>query len=591
MINCDTARSELIADFTGYPEHMAVINNSFEELDIALAADDGDCDVEHHRGDTPLALAIRLHRTEIVDYLLAIGSPVNAVTRRGQTAGEVAARCGNQVIMAAFIQAGLNVQARSMDAHSTLCHFAAQNTDAGVLRLLIEAAAPFDERNSRGELPIDYAACNENEQVMSTLLAAGCSLESKRCALNAARNSNHMVLAMLIAAGADITACDVFGFAPIHYAACNPNVAVVRLLLDAGVNVNVLDRDGENPLFKACEKNPNMEVFDALLAAGVEWRDVAPRRNICHAVANNTNVAIVQRVIDRGVDLNMPILGRMTPVMIAARESTSAVVSLLLHAGADVHATASEIATRSTVCEQACWNVEHPGIMRLLIAAGAHVGVDVLSSAICRSNIDAVQALIDAGMNVAQEVNTNPLLLFDYVNKHTHQMLEFLMRHGVDFRALSDRGHRKEWHVSSAILAVLFARGADLNARFPDEQRAIWAQSDATATLVAIGVEPRWRGRGVFRAIEECFVSVVSQDSVPRRHVAWACSFVAQRQFELLKMRALQVCVGLHALHFPALVTCEILANAFAPLESLVAFHRVWAIVTTIKHFREQKRM
>jgi hypothetical protein len=27
---------------------MAVVNDSIEELDIALAADDGDCNVEHH---------------------------------------------------------------------------------------------------------------------------------------------------------------------------------------------------------------------------------------------------------------------------------------------------------------------------------------------------------------------------------------------------------------------------------------------------------------------------------------------------------------------------------------------------------------
>jgi ankyrin repeat protein len=59
---------------------------------------------------------------------------------------------------------------------------------------------------------------------------------------------------MLIAAGANISVCDFMGRAPIHLAARNPNVAVVRLLLDAGVDVNVVDNDGENALFKACER-------------------------------------------------------------------------------------------------------------------------------------------------------------------------------------------------------------------------------------------------------------------------------------------------------------------------------------------------
>jgi hypothetical protein len=92
-----------------------------------------------------------------------------------------------------------------------------------------------------------------------------------------------------------------------------------------------------------------------------------------------------------------------------------------------------------------------------------------------------------------------------------------------------------------------------------------------------------------FREDERCFLSVVGRNIVPHRHVAWACSRVAQQQFELLKMRALQVCGGLQARQLPALVACEILPHAFAPLESLVAFHRVWAIVTTIKHFRERR--
>jgi hypothetical protein len=66
--------------------------------------------------------------------------------------------------------------------------------------------------------------------------------------------------------------------------------------------------------------------------------------------------------------------------------------------------------------------------------------------------------------------------------------------------------------------------------------------------------------------------------------LAWACHQIAERQFELFRLRAFHVCVGLERRQLPALVTCEILARAFA-----VAFHRVWAIVTTVKHFREPR--
>jgi ankyrin repeat protein len=573
--------SELIAAFSCYPEHMAVINDSIEELDIALAADDGDCNVEHHDGDTPLILAIRLHRMQIIEHLLAVGANVNLeTTRLRPTAPEVAAQFGNERIMQLLLQAGANVQAPSR--RRDLCHFAARNTDAGVLRLLADARVPVDEPDRSGVRSIEYAAKNKNELIMSCLLTAGCSVESF-CLSAAASNSNHKVMAMLIAAGANISVCDFGGCLPILYAALNPNVAVVRVLLDAGVDVNVLDSDGENALFNACEKNPNMEVFDALLAAGVEWREVANRRTICHAVVKNSNAAIVQRVIERGVDVNALDSNKQTPVMIAAQESTAAVVSLLLQAGADVQTT-------DRLCGIACRN-KNAGVMRLLIAAGSPFNIHTLAEAIKASNVDAVQALIDAGMNVAQEVNANPHLLCDNDCRHPRELLELLVRCGVDFREFVDKlPLDRRWRASTPLLALLFALGADLNAKFPDERRPIeTVESDTTVTLVALGLDPSLTEQFGFREDERCLLSVVGENIVPHRHVAWACSRVAQRQFELLQMRALQVCGGLEARQLPALVTCEILAHAFAPRESLVDFHRVWAIVTTIKHFRERR--
>jgi hypothetical protein len=193
-------------------------------------------------------------------------------------------------------------------------------------------------------------------------------------------------------------------------------------------------------------------------------------------------------------------------------------------------------------------------------------------------------------MNVAQEVNANPHLLYDNDCRQTREFLELLVRCGVDFRVFVDKlPLDRRWRVSTPLLALLFALGADLNAKFPDARRPIETVGrDTTVTLVALGLDPSLTGQFGLREGEQCF-EFVGQNSVPHRHVAWACSRVAQRQFELLKMRALQVCGGLEARQLPALVTCEILAHAFAPLESLVAFHRVWAIVTTIKHFPERR--
>jgi hypothetical protein len=58
--------------------------------------------------------------------------------------------------------------------------------------------------------------------------------------------------------------------------------------------------------------------------------------------------------------------------------------------------------------------------------------------------------------------------------------------------------------------------------------------------------------------------------------------------FDLVRERAFQICVGLHPLDISALQLCEILMHSFGALGSLIAFHQWWAIATKVKHFRRQ---
>jgi hypothetical protein len=75
---------------------------------------------------------------------------------------------------------------------------------------------------------------------------------------------------------------------------------------------------------------------------------------------------------------------------------------------------------------------------------------------------------------------------------------------------------------------------------------------------------------------------------IPEPLLDWAIENIRLRQFDLLQLRAAEVCVGLQSLELPALVLCEIAAHAFAPRECLVPFHKVWTIVTMVKHYHQQ---
>lgn len=564
-----TPRVTLVNEFIGYPEHMAVVDDDIAALDAALAASDGDInifDVDDQL--TPLLLAICLHRTRIVEHLIGAGAELNL----DDNAIHCASEFGNERSMALLLQASPDV--RTSTESKYLCNLAAQNTDAGVLRLLLEAGAPAEEWDETNKRPIHWAAANENEQVMSLLLAAGCSMAFGRGrgpAGIAASNRNHKVLAMLIKAGANIAEMDLFGYLPIHLASYNPNSAVVRLLIDAGVDLNVLDRRGENAVFKACE-NTNIDVLDALLAAGAQWRDVARDRHIAHAVAGNSNEAIVRRVIARGVDLNAYDWNGATPLQVAAECGTVAVVSILLEAGADINATNAAGEKQESICFRACCN-ENVGVMRVLIAAGAPFDGDVMCSVINNSNVDALQALIDAGMNVSLELKANQRK----VTCCSSKMCDLLFRHVANLRVFVADVTRC---FRGSLLPVMFSYGVDFKNRRNPSYGVV--KPVAHLTIFAAG------GNGDF-SYDDVVLGVGGHPDVivPRRQLAWACHQVVVRQFKLLRPRAFQICVGLQSLRLPALVLCEILAHAFAPRELLVAFHRVWAIVTTIKHLRE----
>jgi hypothetical protein len=67
----------------------------------------------------------------------------------------------------------------------------------------------------------------------------------------------------------------------------------------------------------------------------------------------------------------------------------------------------------------------------------------------------------------------------------------------------------------------------------------------------------------------------------------YCIAYIAPPQFELMRLRGLEICIGLQSLRLNALQLCEIMTQMFAPLECFVPFHKVWAIATTVKHWKK----
>ena len=78
---------------------------------------------------------------------------------------------------------------------------------------------------------------------------------------------NQEVVKVLLDAGADINAKDVYGFTPISWAAARGHIEVVRFLLDNGADVKVRDRYGNSVLIGAV-KGGHSQIVNLLKAHG-----------------------------------------------------------------------------------------------------------------------------------------------------------------------------------------------------------------------------------------------------------------------------------------------------------------------------------
>jgi len=168
----------------------------------------------------------------------------------------------------------------------------------------------IDKRDSYGRTPISYAAQNGHMAVVRLLLEKGADIDSK--------------------AKGKIVA----GMTPLSYAAQNGHTAVVRLLLEKGADIDSKAKGkivaGMTPLSFAA-KNEHMAVVRLLLERGadVNSKDISDTTALLHATIGD-NVAIVKLLLENGAEVNIKDVYGKTPLLYAAKHKNGAIIKRLL---------------------------------------------------------------------------------------------------------------------------------------------------------------------------------------------------------------------------------------------------------------------
>ena len=241
---------------------------------------------------------------------MAVTVSVAALGAAGSDVAD-AAMAGDREAVRTLLQAGADVDAPQIDG-TTALHWAVRRDDLDTAGLLIRAGADVTAANRTGSTPMQLATLNGNAAMVERLLDAGADVDAPlnpdgdTALMMAARTGRPDAIRLLVSRGADVDASETWGgTTALMWAVSEGHAETVELLIASGADVDARSRI--------------YPVADAAGSEGPEPQDADPRA----APVAYSN-------------------GGFTPLLFAAREGDLASARLLVAAGADVDAVASD---------------------------------------------------------------------------------------------------------------------------------------------------------------------------------------------------------------------------------------------------------
>lgn len=195
-----------------------------------------------------------------VEKLLADGAKIDQTDSAGRTALYFAAQKGSNEIVKLLLAKGADPTHRSrFFPGNTPVHIAAQNGRDETLRLFLFANIAPDVRNHSQQTPLMLAAWARLPETVALLLSRGAKpgLQDRNgwSALHAPWNAKRSdpdyeeVMELLIKhkAPVNLVTGNPFGYTPIMTACQVGSLYVVKMLFDAGAEINLHNEDGATP--------------------------------------------------------------------------------------------------------------------------------------------------------------------------------------------------------------------------------------------------------------------------------------------------------------------------------------------------------
>jgi ankyrin repeat protein len=390
------------------------------------------------QGVAPLHLAIGNRDLGVVELLLAAGANVQLLDSAGETPLMLAARAGEAAIAARLLRAGAPVDERELEYDQTALMVAVREGHADVVRLLLAEGADVNAQTRAGAAPAFRRPGDNAGSKGVGIIRGGWPEHGMRAPVPGAktplgyatRHGDLAVTKVLVEAGAELERADADGVTPLLNAILNASIAaargapaqmehlaVARYLVERGANVNATDWYGETPLWAAIDVR-NLDVN-------------GPERD--NRIDRAAALDLVALLLERGADPNartreypperrfITNLGSLswvdftgqTPFLRAALAGDVTVMRLLLEHGAD-----ASIATFA-------------GTTPLMAAAGVNWVVNQTFDEGPAALLAAVELCVELGLEIDAVNSMGLRAIHGAANRGSNDIIELLAAGGA----------------------------------------------------------------------------------------------------------------------------------------------------------------
>jgi ankyrin repeat protein len=421
----------------------------------ALLKDQVDVNVRGSDGGTALLWAVHWDDLHTADLLIRAGADVNATNE--------------------YRVAPLSV--------------ACTNRNPVLVKRLLDAGAQPDIASAAGETPMMTCARTGSADAVKALLARGADVNAVEPALKqsalmwAAAERHANVVRLLIERGADVRAATRHGFTPLHFAAREGDIEIARMLVAAGVDVDIVSKadpslKGRGPAYDAMRSDGSTP----LLVATVRGHATVARFLLEHGADPNVLTAgftpLHWAASTWEGDISNPVFGFSDPMSgIPDRQAKLELVKALLAHGANPNARITRrmpqfaggytepVGATAFFLASSVADVE---VMRLLLSGGAdpHLRTDsgttplMAAAGVNRKlaespiteeqSLEAVRLLLELGADASDTSANGENALFGPAYRGWNKLVDLLAEKGADVNAVS-KANLTPWLAASGL--------------------------------------------------------------------------------------------------------------------------------------------